>query len=149
MRRAMGPILVQLAAAALAVAAAPADANPAVVIWHGLGDAWDSDGMELVTQAIHNTTGGYTLSISMASSAEQQQDDEDRRAGFMGSIDEQVARVCQQLKHDESLRNGFHAMGFSQGGQFLRWVGSSYAGSMLKCVQGRMWSDVTILPFGR
>jgi len=32
---------------------------------------------------------------------------------------EQVTQVCQKLASDEKLKNGYNAMGFSQGGQFL------------------------------
>lgn len=31
----------------------------------------------------------------------------------------QVDMVCQKLATDEKLQNGYNALGFSQGGQFL------------------------------
>lgn len=36
-------------------------------------------------------------------------------------VNAQVAFVCNQLSQDPKLKEGYNAMGFSQGGQFL-WV---------------------------
>ncbi|TDL17270.1 alpha/beta-hydrolase [Rickenella mellea] len=46
--------------------------------------------------------------------------DGDQRAGFFGNVDEQLEEVAQQLADVDDLRKGFDAIGFSQGGQFLR-----------------------------
>lgn len=40
--------------------------------------------------------------------------------GFFMNINKQVDMVCNQLRQDPKLSKGFHAIGFSQGGQFLR-----------------------------
>jgi len=45
---------------------------------------------------------------------------EDEIAGFLGNVNTQVDYVCQVIKNDANLQNGFNAVGFSQGGQFLR-----------------------------
>ncbi|CAG8715878.1 7586_t:CDS:2, partial [Acaulospora morrowiae] len=45
---------------------------------------------------------------------------EDKKAGFFGNVNKQIEQVCEQLKENEYLRDGFNAIGFSQGGQFLR-----------------------------
>lgn len=34
----------------------------------------------------------------------------------------QVAQACKQIRQDPDLVDGYHAIGFSQGGQFLRAV---------------------------
>jgi len=44
----------------------------------------------------------------------------DEIGGFIGNVNNQVAAVCETLKADPNLKNGFNAVGFSQGGQFLR-----------------------------
>lgn len=44
----------------------------------------------------------------------------DEISGFIGNVNSQVSSVCQILKSDPNLAGGFHAVGFSQGGQFLR-----------------------------
>ncbi|KAF9127779.1 Palmitoyl-protein thioesterase 1 [Mortierella sp. 14UC] len=45
---------------------------------------------------------------------------EDQRAGFFGNVNKQIEAVCEQLKSIPELDQGFNAVGFSQGGQFLR-----------------------------
>lgn len=98
--------------------AAPAPAPPApsprpVVLWHGMGDSGSSDGMQNVAQIISDVAGPrYVASIALG--------DDDQRASFFGNVDEQVDAVCQMLAEDEDLKDGFDAIGFSQGGQFLR-----------------------------
>jgi len=46
--------------------------------------------------------------------------DKDRQAGFYGNVDEQVQFVSEQISAIPELVGGFDAIGFSQGGQFLR-----------------------------
>ncbi|KXZ55785.1 hypothetical protein GPECTOR_2g1335 [Gonium pectorale] len=46
----------------------------------------------------------------------------DTLSGFWGDVNDQVARVCSQLRNMTELRGGYNAVGFSQGGQFLRAV---------------------------
>ncbi|KOC58883.1 Palmitoyl-protein thioesterase 1, partial [Habropoda laboriosa] len=41
---------------------------------------------------------------------------------YFGDINEQVEEVSQRLSQNEHLKNGFNAIGFSQGAQFLRAV---------------------------
>eukprot|EP01119_Soliformovum_irregulare_P016940 TRINITY_DN4980_c0_g1_i1.p1 TRINITY_DN4980_c0_g1~~TRINITY_DN4980_c0_g1_i1.p1 ORF type:complete len:319 (+),score=42.96 TRINITY_DN4980_c0_g1_i1:122-958(+) len=45
---------------------------------------------------------------------------EDEIRGFIGNANDEVDQVCQMLKSDPKLQHGFNAVGFSQGGQFLR-----------------------------
>ena len=40
--------------------------------------------------------------------------------GFLMNANKQVAYVCNKLKGDMKLAGGFNAIGFLQGGQFLR-----------------------------
>ncbi|XP_077864216.1 palmitoyl-protein thioesterase 1-like [Saccoglossus kowalevskii] len=46
----------------------------------------------------------------------------DMMNGFLMNANDQVKDVCQQLANDPKLKNGYNALGFSQGGQFLRAV---------------------------
>ncbi|KAF8070315.1 palmitoyl-protein thioesterase [Lyophyllum atratum] len=46
--------------------------------------------------------------------------DKDRKAGFYGNVNNHVELVADQLSAISELENGFDAIGFSQGGQFLR-----------------------------
>ena len=45
---------------------------------------------------------------------------EDAYRGFVGDVNAQVESQCETLALDARLAGGFHAIGFSQGGQFLR-----------------------------
>ncbi|KAG0370318.1 hypothetical protein BGZ54_006894 [Gamsiella multidivaricata] len=83
-----------------------------VVFYHGMGDSAHSDGMlELFASIQEIAPEIFIHSIALATS-----EAEDQRAGFFGNIDV----VCHQLKAVKELEGGFNAVGFSQGGQFLR-----------------------------
>jgi palmitoyl-protein thioesterase len=41
---------------------------------------------------------------------------------FLKDTNKQIEMVCQQIAEDPELQNGYNAIGFSQGGQFLRAV---------------------------
>lgn len=44
---------------------------------------------------------------------------EDFESGYFVHPNKQVANVCQQIASDPKLKNGYNAVGFSQGSQFL------------------------------
>jgi len=44
----------------------------------------------------------------------------DEVSGFLGNANDQIEFVCGVLKSNPNLTEGFNALGFSQGGQFLR-----------------------------
>ena len=46
----------------------------------------------------------------------------DTMHGFLGNVNDQVEEACAALAADTKLAGGFNAVGFSQGGQFLRAV---------------------------
>lgn len=93
-----------------------------LVIWHGLGDRYDADGLQSVgelAQEVHPETYVYYIRID---------DDggQDRSATFLGNLTEQVSSVCEALHDNPKLKDSktgevrVDALGFSQGGQFLR-----------------------------
>lgn len=99
-----------------------------LLIWHGLGDQYDAPGLHTIgdlAQEIHPDT--YVHYIRLAPSGS-----EDRRATFFGNLTEQLDVVCTSLREDERIWNHRNrnqkgsssvlvdALGFSQGGQFLR-----------------------------
>jgi len=70
--------------------------------------------------AIKNTLeqvlpGVYVYSVMIGSNMV-----EDEVEGFLSNVNDQVDFFCSQVKSDPNLKNGFNAVGFSQGGQFLR-----------------------------
>lgn len=90
--------------------------NPTpTVLWHGMGDSCCSTGMTRLKRMIENGTRAYVHSIRIGDS-----DEADRVNGFFYNVNDKVKYVCEMLKKDEKLKNGFNAVGLSQGGQFLR-----------------------------
>ncbi|CAE7101482.1 unnamed protein product [Rhizoctonia solani] len=87
-----------------------------LVLWHGLGDSAHSAGMtefaELITE-VHPGIFIYSVSLSDDQSADQ-------KAGWFGDVNAQIDIVAAELSTIPQLENGFDAIGFSQGGQFLR-----------------------------
>lgn len=113
-----------LSATAATTAAPPSaaednDGTPLpVVIWHGLGDTYAADGIQQVGQLIEAVNPGtFVYLIRIDDSAET-----DRRATFYGNVTEQLAKVCADLAAHPILSTApaIDAVGFSQGGQFLR-----------------------------
>jgi palmitoyl-protein thioesterase len=95
----------------------PDDPLP-VVIWHGLGDNYAAEGLasigELV-EKIHPGTYVYNIRLDDNPSA-------DASATFFGNVTTQLEKVCADLAADNILSTApaIDAIGFSQGGQFLR-----------------------------
>ncbi|KAH8373267.1 hypothetical protein KR009_012191, partial [Drosophila setifemur] len=90
-----------------------------VVLWHGMGDTCClpfSLGaiMKLI---VAQTNGAYVRSLEIGGNMIM-----DWESGFFVHPNEQVDYVCKQLLQDERLAKGYNAIGFSQGGQFLRAV---------------------------
>ncbi|KAI0250109.1 alpha/beta-hydrolase [Lactifluus subvellereus] len=87
-----------------------------LVIWHGLGDSYNGSGILKFQSRVEEMHPGiFTHSVYINPDPK-----EDQRATFFGNVDEQVELVAQQLKDLPQLSRGFDAIGFSQGGQFLR-----------------------------
>jgi len=69
----------------------------------------------IVSLVEDNISGVYVKSLEIGSNVL-----DDMWNSFFMNVNDQVDNVCKQLKQDPSLRGGFHAVGFSQGSQFLR-----------------------------
>ncbi|KAG8997235.1 hypothetical protein FRB94_007806 [Tulasnella sp. JGI-2019a] len=98
------------------VYAAPKPTPRPLVIWHGLGDSAHAEGMLGFIDEIKQVHPGIFVHSVYISEKE----DDDRKAGFFGKIDDQLEIVYEQLNAVKELEDGFDAIGFSQGGQFLR-----------------------------
>uniref|UniRef100_A0A8V0YR47 Palmitoyl-protein thioesterase 1 n=1 Tax=Gallus gallus TaxID=9031 RepID=A0A8V0YR47_CHICK len=90
-----------------------------LVIWHGMGDSCCNPlSMGYVRDLVQRRIPGiYVLSLRIGSSLVQ-----DVENSFFMNVNDQVREVCSQLAKDPHLKGGYNAMGFSQGGQFLRAV---------------------------
>ncbi|RVD89752.1 uncharacterized protein DFL_000745 [Arthrobotrys flagrans] len=103
--------------ASLAGAASPLP----LVIWHGLGDTFDNPGLQSVADLYTSIyPGASTHIIHLADDGGG-----DRKASYFGSLHGQMELVCDQLSSNPNLTSplaphGFHALGFSQGGLFMR-----------------------------
>ncbi|KAK4144490.1 Alpha/Beta hydrolase protein [Dichotomopilus funicola] len=89
-----------------------------VVVWHGLGDAFNADGMRDVAEIIDEVNSGTLVyPIRMDEDGSR-----DRYLSFVGNVTEQVDKVCSDLASHPILSTApaIDAVGFSQGGQFLR-----------------------------
>ncbi|KAJ9629350.1 hypothetical protein H2203_001723 [Taxawa tesnikishii (nom. ined.)] len=99
--------------------ASPTTSPLPLVIWHGLGDRYDADGLNEVSklaQRVHPGTHTYIVRLDDDGQADQ-------KATFFGNLTEQIASVCDTLSADPKLsanNTRIDALGFSQGGQFLR-----------------------------
>ncbi|KAI1639105.1 palmitoyl-protein thioesterase precursor [Biscogniauxia mediterranea] len=121
-----------LASSILSVLASPAAERPVsnvkysddddtplpVVIWHGLGDNFAAEGLQSVGELVQTVNPGtFVYYIRLDDSASS-----DRTATFYGNVTEQLAKVCDDLASHPILSTApaIDAVGFSQGGQFLR-----------------------------
>ncbi|KAJ4354307.1 uncharacterized protein N0V89_006041 [Didymosphaeria variabile] len=89
-----------------------------LLIWHGLGDNYAAEGLHTVGDLANATNPGtFVYYIRLDESP-----DSDKTATFFGNLTEQVAQVCDDLANHPILSTapGVNALGFSQGGQFLR-----------------------------
>lgn len=87
-----------------------------IVLWHGLGDSAYAEGMvELANELREAYPGIYVHIVALGADAGS-----DQKAGFFGNVNDQVSTVCSDLSAVPELAEGFDAIGFSQGGQFLR-----------------------------
>ncbi|KAK4224638.1 Alpha/Beta hydrolase protein [Podospora fimiseda] len=89
-----------------------------VVIWHGLGDTYNAEGMRKVAElADQINPGTLVYPIRMDDNAAR-----DRYASFVGNVTDHVAKACADIAAHPILSTApaIDAVGFSQGGQFLR-----------------------------
>ncbi|KAF8134627.1 Alpha/Beta hydrolase protein [Boletus edulis] len=108
-------VSVCLALTRIVYTAAINDIRP-LVVWHGLGDTYASPGMVQFEDEVKNMHPGiFVHSIYIDEDVNG-----DKRAGFYGNVDQQLVMVTEQLSSIPELSRGFDAIGFSQGGQFLR-----------------------------
>lgn len=89
-----------------------------LLIWHGLGDQYNNPGIASVGElASEVNPGTFVYAIRLADDGSA-----DKQATFLGDVNAQIDLVCADLaKHPVlSTAPAVNALGFSQGGQFLR-----------------------------
>jgi len=107
------------------------DAPTPVVLWHGMGDS--AAGMVGIANIIKDVIPDiYVHRIMIGGNLIV-----DTESGFFRDTNRQVREVCQMLAEDPELQGGYNAIGFSQGGQFLRAVAQ-------RCPEPAMRNLITI-----
>merc|ERR1712080_39129 len=87
-----------------------------VVLWHGMGDS--AAGMKGIENILKdNIAGVYVHRLIFGGNLVA-----DVESGFFRDTDQQISEACQMIAEDPELQNGYNAIGFSQGGQFLRGI---------------------------
>ncbi|WFD34977.1 hypothetical protein MCUN1_001823 [Malassezia cuniculi] len=95
--------------------AQPAEPLP-LVLWHGLGDSANSLFIAKVRERVEDMYPGIVVhSVYLKSGLIP-----DQHAGVFSNVNDDIQIACAQLASIPELRHGFDAVGFSQGGQFLR-----------------------------
>ncbi|CAK7264311.1 hypothetical protein SEPCBS119000_000923 [Sporothrix epigloea] len=89
-----------------------------LVIWHGLGDNFAAEGLREVGELAESVNPGTLVYFARLGDSASS----DRSASFVGNVTEQLAKVCADIAADPILSTApaIDALGFSQGGQFLR-----------------------------
>ena len=89
-----------------------------ILIWHGMGDSCcNPQSIGKISSFIEDKLPGVVIRSVRIGDTEE----EDRRSSFFGNMNQQIEDMCRLVLNDAELtRNGFNAIGFSQGGQFLR-----------------------------
>ncbi|KTW30614.1 hypothetical protein T552_00330 [Pneumocystis carinii B80] len=89
--------------------------NLPVVLWHGLGDSYDIGEIMELSEILSETLDVYVHSVYLDKNSLN-----DRKNGFFGNVNKQIELVAEQLSNETRLSEGFNAIGFSQGGLFMR-----------------------------
>ncbi|KAI1292266.1 Palmitoyl-protein thioesterase 1 [Halotydeus destructor] len=90
-----------------------------IVLYHGMGDTCCASGsIGAIKKFLEkNIEGVYVHSLKIGNSSK----DEFANSYFMDS-NEQIELACDMIRKDDYLQGGYHAIGFSQGGQFVRAI---------------------------
>jgi len=88
-----------------------------IVMWHGMGDSCCNPfSMGSVAKLFEKRIPGvHVHSLMIGDNVIQ-----DTENGFFLNINSQIELACQRIKEDPKLKDGYHAVGFSQGGLFFR-----------------------------
>ncbi|CAJ0593540.1 unnamed protein product [Cylicocyclus nassatus] len=88
-----------------------------VVMWHGMGDCCCNPlSMGRIKRLIEeNVEGIYVKSLMLGENIAS-----DTERGFLANMNNLVSNACEQIRNDSLLQLGYNAIGFSQGGQFVR-----------------------------
>ncbi|PRD21593.1 UNVERIFIED_CONTAM: Ppt1 [Trichonephila clavipes] len=94
--------------------------NPVpIVLWHGMGDSccnpMSIGGIQKFFE--DNIPGVHVHSLEIGKNELT-----DIENSYLMNVNEQISMACAKISADAALKDGYNAIGFSQGGQFLRAV---------------------------
>ena len=101
-------------------ASAAAGALP-IVTAHGMGDSCFNTGMKSVTAAAGKRVGAYAVCVPTADNRVG-----DTIDGFLKNMDRSVDAFAERVRKDPKLKNGFNAIGLSQGNNVIRGYIAKY-----------------------
>ncbi|XP_069128388.1 palmitoyl-protein thioesterase 1-like [Argopecten irradians] len=90
-----------------------------VVMWHGMGDSCCNP---MTMGSIKNMIETEISNIYVNSLMIGSNNVSEIANSFIMPVNTQITMACDIIRKDPKLRNGYHAIGFSQGGLFLRAV---------------------------
>lgn len=90
-----------------------------IVLWHGMGDTCCNPmSLGKIKKILEeNIPGVYVTSLKFGSNFA-----EDIKSGYFARVNSLIQDACNSISSNKALLSGYHAVGFSQGGQFLRAV---------------------------
>lgn len=111
-----------------------------VVFWHGMGDSCCNPlSLGKVKKLLQENLGPdkngdliHVNSIKIGGNIV-----EETLNGYFMNVNKQIDEACEQIKNDPKLSNGYNAVGFSQGSQFLR-------GLVQRCPTPKMHNLISI-----
>ena len=86
-----------------------------IVTAHGMGDSCFNEGMKSVTKAAGQRVGAYAVCVPTADNRVG-----DTVDGFLKNMDRSVDAFAERVRKDPKLKNGFNALGLSQGNNVIR-----------------------------
>ncbi|KAG8192029.1 hypothetical protein JTE90_025295 [Oedothorax gibbosus] len=95
------------------------DSPVPIVLWHGMGDSCCNPiSMGSIKKFLEQSVPGvYVHSLKIGNNVLENMEN-----SFTMNVNDQVTMACNQISSDATLKGGYNAIGFSQGGQFLRAV---------------------------
>ena len=93
------------------------------VMGHGMGDSCFNEGMKEITADVGKHIGSYSVCVPTGDNWLQ-----DTLNGFLLNMDKSVTVFANKIKADDNLKNGFNAIGFSQGNSLIRGYYQKYNG---------------------
>ena len=89
--------------------------NIPIVMAHGMGDSCFNGGMQSITERVGSLTSSYSTCIPTADNLH-----DDIINGYLLNMDASVEVFAEKVRADPNLKNGFNAIGFSQGNNVIR-----------------------------